>query len=220
MSQAQTAAVLVAGQLAAGRPPVGAAGLQVTSAHGAGLNPGDIILAAGDTAALTPLRAENDLEAAAARLSSLLLLVVPKTSGSAWGKAVLRKAPSADVASVRVVPTESATAYSLAGVAGPSGGLILALARIDALTSGALTAGRRVAGTGAISLDGSVTDVSEVAEKVRAAEAAGVDVFFVPVLQRAVAIRAAHGKMRVVPVASVTEAVRWLCATGGRGPIC
>lgn len=111
--------------------------------------------------------------------------------------------------------------HALDGVQGPSAGLILALARLDELTPGDLTGGRRIAGTGAIGADGTVTTVGDVAEKVHGAATARTDVFLVPALQRNEAIRAARGtRMRVVGVGSVAGAVTWLCANGGRAPIC
>jgi PDZ domain-containing secreted protein len=225
MDTSQTYAVLVAAQLAARRTPLGSAGLQVIevtgTSRGAGLRPGDVLLAVGGAQGMTPLRAQAGLEAAAARRTSLRLLVVPRTSGDSWGNAEIKQMPAARLTGVRASPAVSAIAYPLGVVQGPSAGLVLALARVDALTAGDLTGGRRIAGTGSISLDGTVTNVGEVAEKVHAAVAARVEVFFVPVPQRAVAVRAAQGtRVRIVPVRSVSEAVSWLCATRGRAPVC
>ncbi|MEU6037469.1 hypothetical protein ABZ801_18880 [Actinomadura sp. NPDC047616] len=221
MGTAQTNAVLVAAQLAARRTPGGGTGLQVTDAAPAiGLRPGDILLAAGDAEDLAPLRTQADLRTAPRR-TGLRVLVVPRSSDDSWGKAEIRRIPAARLARVRARPDVSATAYPLGAVRGPSAGLVLALARADALTPGDLTGGRRVAGTGGIGPDGTVTGVGEVADKVRAAVAARADVFFVPVWQRAAATAAARGTgVRIVPVRSATEAVGWLCATGGHAPIC
>lgn len=118
-------------------------------------------------------------------------------------------------------PAASARVHPLGAVQGPSAGLILALSQVDALTAGDLTGGRRVAGTGAIAVDGSVTTVGDVTEKVRAAASARTDTFIVPALQRAEATRAARGtRMAVVGVHSVSEAVKWFCAHGGRASVC
>lgn len=116
---------------------------------------------------------------------------------------------------VRAAPDMSAQVRALGAVRGPSAGLLLALARLDALTPGDLTGGRRVAGTGAIAPDGTVTTVGDVPEKVRAAVAARTDVFLVPALQQGTAARAARGtRTRVIGVRSVSEAVTRLCADG------
>jgi PDZ domain-containing protein len=222
METAQTNAALVAAQLAARRPPAGGTGLQVTgTADDVGLRPGDVLLAGGDDGKLVPLRAPEDLRALAARRTPLRLLVVPKDSGGSWGPAEIRDVSGAGLASVRAGPRVSAAAYPLGSVRGPSAGLVLALARLDALTPGDLTGGRRVAGTGAIGSDGTVTTVGEIPEKVRAAVAAHIGVFFVPAWQVAEATAAARSApMRVVPVRSVQEAVAWLCDTGSRIPVC
>lgn len=226
MSTAQTHAALVAAQLAAGRAPVSAAGLQVSAvggaARGSGLHPGDVLLAAGTGGgALTPLRAPADLETAIAGRATVHVLVVPHTSAATWGSAEVRKMPVARLTGTEAGPTVSVTAYPLGPVEGPSAGLILALARLDALTPGDLTGGRRIAGTGAIGLGGGVTGVGDVPDKVRAAVKARMEVFFVPVWQRSDAVAAARGTgLRIVPVGTVSEAVDRLCADGGRAPLC
>jgi PDZ domain-containing secreted protein len=221
MDGAQIAAVLVAAQIAAGRAPLSTAGLQVTSA-GAGFQAGDVLLAVGDGLAQTPLREASDLQAPAVRSGSdLHLLVVPKRADGSWGAAESRRTSGVPLSGLAVSPNVAAVAYPLGAVEGPSAGLILALARLDALTAGNLTGGRRIAGTGAIGVDGTVNDISEVAVKAKAAAASGASVFFVPQLERAEAVQAARGtRMSVVGVGSVSEAVRWLCRTGGRGPVC
>jgi PDZ domain-containing secreted protein len=225
MDTSQTEAALVAAQLAGRRIPTGSAGLQVTAVPGtavtSGLHPGDVLLAAGDTRHLTPLRTQADLWSFTARAGDLRVLVAPRTSGESLGSSEIERMPAASLAAVRADPGVSATAYPLGVVQGPSAGLVLALARVDALDSGDLTGGHHVAGTGGISFDGSVTDVGEVAEKVKAAVASRADVFFVPSLQRDIAVRAARGStMRIVPVRSVSDAVRWLCAANGHSTAC
>ncbi|MEV0662595.1 S16 family serine protease [Actinomadura luteofluorescens] len=225
MSTSQTHAALVAAQLAAGRAPVSAAGLQVSAvggaARGSGLRPGDVLLAAGTPGDLAPLRAPADLETAIAGRATVHVLVVPHTSADTWGSAEVRRMPVGRLAGTEAGPTVSVTAYPLGPVEGPSAGLVLALARLDALTPGDLTGGRRIAGTGAIGLGGDVTGVGDVPEKVRAAVKARVEVFFVPEWQRSDAVAAARGTgLRIVPVRTVSEAVDRLCADGGRAPLC
>jgi PDZ domain-containing protein len=65
-------------------------------------------------------------------------------------------------------------------IGGPSAGLIFTLSIIDKLTPGDLTAGRRIAGTGEIALDGSVLPVGGVAEKLIAVHRLGVGTFLIP----------------------------------------
>ncbi|WPD19936.1 MULTISPECIES: S16 family serine protease [Thermaerobacter] len=117
-------------------------------------------------------------------------------------------------------------------VAGPSGGLALGLAAVDALTPGRLAGGWRVGATGTISAAGRVGPVEGLAQKRAAAAAAGLDVLFVPAEadadeQASPPPRRSAGPgpagspgLRVVPVASLAEAVAWLCRHGGQGPPC
>lgn len=94
-------------------------------------------------------------------------------------------------------------------VGGPSGGLVFALAIVDALGREDLTRGYSVAGTGTISVSGAVGPVGGVVEKVQAAERAGADVFLVPG-DEARGARAAATELRVIPVATIEGAVRAL----------
>ena len=94
-------------------------------------------------------------------------------------------------------------------IGGPSAGLMWTLGLIDLLTPGELTKGRTIAGTGQILSNGSVESVGGVEQKVAAAERAGASVFFVPTGEAAVAQSVAT-RMRVVPVRSYRDAVRFL----------
>ena len=67
-----------------------------------------------------------------------------------------------------------------AGADGTSAGIVFALADIDLLTPGRLAAGLRVAGTGSIGSDGTVTAVRGVDAKLAAARLAHADVMFAP----------------------------------------
>ncbi len=65
-------------------------------------------------------------------------------------------------------------------IGGPSAGLMFVLEIMNQLTEEDLTAGKKIAGTGAVSLDGSINPVGGVEHKVRAAEQEGADYFLVP----------------------------------------
>ncbi|ADU51051.1 secreted protein [Thermaerobacter marianensis DSM 12885] len=101
-------------------------------------------------------------------------------------------------------------------VAGPSGGLVLGLAAVDALAPGDLAGGLRVGATGTLSPEGRVGAVEGVALKWLAAAEAGLDVLFVPANQPL----AGRSGPVVVPVPTLGTAVRWLCQHGGQGPPC
>ncbi|MFA6627825.1 MAG: S16 family serine protease [Bacilli bacterium] len=63
---------------------------------------------------------------------------------------------------------------------GPSGGLMQALAVYDAITSGDLTRGLRILGTGTIEVDGTVGAIGGVKQKIITANLYQADYFFVP----------------------------------------
>lgn len=65
-------------------------------------------------------------------------------------------------------------------IGGPSAGLSFALAVYDKLTPGPLTGGKHVAGTGTISVEGTVGPIGGIEQKIVAASDAGADVFLVP----------------------------------------
>lgn len=103
---------------------------------------------------------------------------------------------------------------------GFSSGLPHTLALIDALTTGDLSSGRKVAATGQVNSHGDVWDVSGVTEKAKAAVAAGSDVLFVPSDNHQEAVMAVDGALKVVPVEKVSDAVAWLCAGETKSGAC
>lgn len=92
---------------------------------------------------------------------------------------------------------------------GPSAGMIYTLAVIDLLEDGSLTDGRVVAGTGTISMDGSVGAIGGIRQKLVAAEAAGADVVLVPRDNYAEATTAPVD-VEIVAVETISEAVGYL----------
>ena len=102
---------------------------------------------------------------------------------------------------VRIVPQKI--------VGGPSAGLMFTLTVYDLVTPGDLTAGRKIAGTGAISLDGTVGPIGGVERKVVAAEFAGAEYFLSPPENYAAALAAAR-RIKVVEVATAEQAIAFL----------
>jgi len=111
-------------------------------------------------------------------------------------------------------------AADLPGVDGPSAGLMLTLTFIDALSSGQLSSGGPVAGTGTIDPAGQTGPIGGVQYKVVAAAGAGARVFFVDDIDAPAARAAAPAGLPVVAVGSVTDALRWLCGHGATSSIC
>lgn len=101
-------------------------------------------------------------------------------------------------------------------VGGPSAGLAFTLALIDELSPGELTGGRAVAVTGTIDNEGKVGLVGGVAQKTVTARKAGAAAFLVPPDEASEA-KAYAGKMRIVPVATLEEALIALEDLGGSG---
>lgn len=106
------------------------------------------------------------------------------------------------------------------GIGGPSAGLMFTLAYLDSLTGGDLTGGRVIAGTGTMSADGEVGRIDGVAHKVQGALEVGAEVFFSPSADAAEAASAARGRLEVIAVDHVTDAIGWLCAHGGESRVC
>jgi PDZ domain-containing protein len=92
-------------------------------------------------------------------------------------------------------------------VGGPSAGTMFALAIYDRLTPGSLTGGRKVAGTGTLSPDGTVGPIGGVRQKIAGAAAAGASVFLVPDANCAEAAAGDDHGLTLVRVATFDEAV-------------
>lgn len=113
-------------------------------------------------------------------------------------------------------PGATAVRIDAGGVNGSSGGLALTLGLLDALGSGELTGGHRVAVTGTIAPSGKVGEVDGVAQKTAAARAAGAEYLLVPPGGYNAAAAHAGRKLRVVKVATLDDALSALAAMGGK----
>lgn len=100
-------------------------------------------------------------------------------------------------------------------IGGPSAGLAFTIGVLDTLTAGELTGGRKVAVTGTIEIDGTVGDVGGVAQKTAAVRAAGAEYFLVPPNEFAQASAHAGGRLKVLKVANLDEALVALGQLGG-----
>lgn len=100
-------------------------------------------------------------------------------------------------------------------VGGPSAGLLVGLAVYDLVTDDDLAAGRRVAGTGTLGLDGRVGRIDNIGLKVAAAAHEGADVFLAPTGQADAARSAipAGADLSVLAVETFDDARAQLAAT-------
>ncbi|CAM5787877.1 MULTISPECIES: SepM family pheromone-processing serine protease [Brevibacillus] len=106
------------------------------------------------------------------------------------------------------------------GIGGPSAGLMMTLEIYDQLnTEMDLTRGYQIAGTGTISLDGTVGRIGGINHKIVAADKAGAEIFFAPQddqgpisnYEEALATAKRIGtSMKVVPVRTVEDALVYL----------
>jgi Lon-like protease len=94
-------------------------------------------------------------------------------------------------------------------IAGPSAGLMFALALYDRLTPSDLTKGREIAGTGTIACDGGVGSIGGIEQKIAAAETKGAEVFLAPA-GNVEAAEAAADDIEVVSVSSFDDALEYL----------
>lgn len=111
---------------------------------------------------------------------------------------------------------------TLADVGGPSAGSMFALAIVDRLTEGELTAGKHIAGTGTIAEDGTIGSIGGIPFKMTSAAEDGATVFLVPKDNCAEAIESAPDGLRLVKVADLDSAVDALeqLADGEKPPSC
>jgi hypothetical protein len=93
---------------------------------------------------------------------------------------------------------------------GPSHGLMVALVTYADATGGELGAALHVAGTGGLRGDGTVVPIGGLAAKAKAAKRAGADVLLYPAPQARELVGFDAGDMRLIPVATFTDAVEAL----------
>jgi PDZ domain-containing protein len=97
----------------------------------------------------------------------------------------------------------------LGNVGGPSAGLAFALDVVEELR-GDVDGGLRVAATGELQLDGTVSPVGGLKQKTIGARRAGADVFLVPAGDNAAEARRNADGLRIVPVENFQQALREL----------
>jgi PDZ domain-containing protein len=98
-------------------------------------------------------------------------------------------------------------------VGGPSAGLMWAIGLYDLLTRGDLTAGRTIAGTGSIDLDGNVGPIGGILNKVVAARDAKADIMLVPRKNFGELRDVDAGDLTLIPVSTFREAVEALSSS-------
>lgn len=107
------------------------------------------------------------------------------------------------------VITDKNVKVDLKKVGGPSGGLIFALALTDLLTAKDIVQGRKIAGSGTISADGSVGAIGGISEKILGAKKAGATLLFAS-KENCDEIPKSVSGLTVVAVSKLSDAVEYL----------
>ncbi|MEY2424378.1 MAG: Lon-like protease [Acidimicrobiaceae bacterium] len=102
-------------------------------------------------------------------------------------------------------------------IGGPSAGLAFTLGILDLMTPGDLTAGKEVAATGTISVDGTIGPIGGIEGKVTTVARAQVKYFLVPVEDAEAAQAHAPKDVQIVPVHTLDDALNFLATIGGSG---
>ena len=100
-------------------------------------------------------------------------------------------------------------------IGGPSAGMMIALTTYDLVSDVDLAAGRTIAGTGTLDLEGRVGPIGGIEEKVVSAERAGASIFLAPASQADAARKAADGRIQVIGVSTIEDAITSLRGDAG-----
>jgi Lon-like protease len=221
MKVSQAIASVVALRQLGYRVPIRPDGVRVVAvtsgSHAAGvLQPGDVIVAANGNAVLT----RSDLAAALSRLTpGDQVKITLRRGGKKLSFSIRTTADTQDPkrAIIGVLPIQALSVrlpftikFNLRKVGGPSAGLAFALELLEKKGRD-VDHGYKVAATGEIQLDGSVTRIGGIKQKTIGARKSHVDVFLVPVDgdNARDAKRYADG-LRIIPVKSFQQALQAL----------
>ena len=95
---------------------------------------------------------------------------------------------------------------NLKKIKGPSAGLMIALEILNQLTENDLSSNLLIAGTGNLSMDGRITEVDGIKQKIISAKKHKADIFLVPQKNYPEALKFNHG-IRIIPVDDFDDAV-------------
>lgn len=193
------------------------------------LEPGDVIVAVDGKS--TPTLAELiDAMEGKEPNQDITVTVIPHLGGNQESRRVTLIASPDDPERTIIgfVPVDTRTVelpfeveIDTDSIGGPSAGLAFTLALLDEMTPGDLFGGKRIVATGTVSEDGSVGSIGALPQKAVAVKMSDADIFFVPASQGeaelTVARRVLGKSVRLVPVASVDEALTVLEGMGGSG---
>jgi Lon-like protease len=221
MKESQEVASVVALRRLGYQVPIRPGGVRVVAvtsgSHAAGVvQTGDVIVSANGK----PVRTRTDLAAVAARLEpGDTMKIVVRRGGKKLTFSIRTIADSQNPkrAIIGILPIQALNVqlpfpikFNLRKVGGPSAGLAFALELLEKKGRD-VDHGYKVAATGVIQLDGSVTQIGGIKQKTIGARKSHIDVFLVPVDgdNARDAKRYAHG-LRIIPVKSFQQALQAL----------
>jgi PDZ domain-containing protein len=108
---------------------------------------------------------------------------------------------------------------NIGNVGGPSAGMMFALAIIDKLTPANLSGGKFIAGTGEIAVNGTVSPIGGIQQKMAGARAAGATIFLTPAANCPDTVGAVPPGMRLVKVSTLRGAIAALQALKAGKPV-
>jgi PDZ domain-containing protein len=199
-----------------------------TRSHAVGkLQPSDVITRVNGAA--TPTIAKLRAQLAKVRPGDTITLEVSRGTAASSGKnLVVQVKTMADTADpkraiVGFAPEQAAEIHlplkvsiDAGNVGGPSAGLAFALEVMEKLGRD-VDHGYRVAATGQIELDGAVTPIGAVKQKIFGVKLADVDVFLVPAGDNARVARRYAGGVKVIAVKTFPQALRALATLPPKG---
>lgn len=178
----------------------------------AGVQPGEILKAIDGR----PIMTESDLEeatkgvgagdTASYQFSGLGTRRIRTVADPGTGRGIIGIG-IADAARITHIPVH--VSFSTQNIGGPSAGLAFSLEIYDSLSGRHLLDGHRIAVTGELGLDGTVSPIGGVQQKTLGAISAGADTFIVPNGENYRDAKAeAHGRIRIIGVSSFAQALR------------
>jgi PDZ domain-containing protein len=206
----RVAALRAAGYTVTGRPSV--AGVVKGGAAAKLLKPGDVLTAVDGTKVTTPDQVVKAVSThqpgETVRLTverkGKPLEVPVKTRADPKDKSVPRIGITIGVAYTYPIKIDNNVGRS---VGGPSAGTMFALAIYDKLTPGSLTGGKKIAGTGEMTPDGTVGPIGGVRQKMAGAANDGATIFLVPAANCAEAADGDDHGLELVKVTKLDDAI-------------
>lgn len=206
----RVAALRAAGYTVTGRPSV--AGVAKDGAAAKLLKAGDIFTAVDGTSVATP---DQVVKAVGTHQPGETVRLTVERKGTSIDIPVVTRPDPKDKKIPRVGITIGETyKYPITinnnvgdEIGGPSAGTMFALAIYDKLTPGSLTGGKKIAGTGEMTPDGTVGPIGGIRQKMAGAADKGATIFLVPAANCAEATDGDDDGLELVKVSTLKDAI-------------